>query len=298
MSTTPFDAYFSPEALEKIRLCEGVDAYHARVNGAHIRSVYQNIPTSLNLFFHKFGNYFTILLADALCENTSVETLGLEMNQIGNRGAKALAWALSVNHSVLKVDLSNNHIGAEGILALAHGAMRQSRMIVSWNVTENMNRQHHEAFSDVERAYHEVIAILRQSKTVLEYHGPYERDLKATIQANRMRVELLADIVLHNPESITREQLADLQEAYGALYHLFRDSGYSRQAVITLFSRVEKVAARYHCTIRVPCIPEIRATAHFMPGKHAMSLLMPGMEAESDARQETPEVKRKEQFHS
>lgn len=276
MAGSPFDAYFSPKALEEIRLQEGVDAYHARVNGAHIRSVYQNIPESLNLFFHKFGNYFTILLSDALCENTSVESIGLEMNQIGDRGAKALAWALTINRSVLRVDLSNNSIGTEGILALARGPMRQSHMIVSWNVSENMNRKRHEPFSEVEKAYMEVVFMLRQNKSLLEYHGPYEHLLASTITANRMRVELLADILIHAPQAISSDQITDIQEAYGALYYILRESGYTRKAIAKLFLRIEPTAQKYHCHIQTPSIPEIRATAHFMPGKHGISLEIPG----------------------
>ncbi len=267
MSTELFDAYFSPEALEDIRLLEGIDAYHARVNGAHIRSVYQNIPSSLNLFFHKFGNYFTILLADALCDNSSIETLGLELNHIGDRGAKALAWALSINRSLLKVDISNNHIGAEGILALARGPMRQSRNIVSWNISENMNRNKHEAFKDVERAYREVIAMLRQSRTILEYHGPYQNELISVIEANRMRGELMCDIILYAPEVITREQLLDLQDSYGAVYYILKNSGFSREEIIALFTRIDTVARQHRLSVTVPSIPEIRATPHFMPGK-------------------------------
>lgn len=280
MSGTPFDAYFSPEALEEIRLQEGVDAYHARVNGAHIRSVYQNIPESLNLFFHKFGNYFTILLSDALCENTSVESIGLEMNQIGDRGTKALAWALTINRSVLRVDLSNNGIGTEGILALARGPMRQSRMIVSWNLSENMCRQRHEPFAEVEKAYMEAVFMLKQSKSLLEYHGPYEHLLAPTITANRMRVELLTDILIHAPQAISFDQINDIQEAYGALYYMLRESGYTRKAIASLFSRIEPTAQKYHCYIHTPSIPEIRATAHFMPGKHGLSLKIPGIPAD------------------
>lgn len=270
MSQTPYDAYFSPEALEDIYVQEGVDAYHARVNGAHIRSVYQNIPESLNLFFHKFGNYFTIMLSDALCENSSVESIGLEMNQIGDRGAKALAWALTINRSVMKVDLSNNGIGKEGILALARGPMRQSAVIVSWNLTENMNRKRMEAFSEVDAAYREVIFMLRQNKSLLQYHGPYEHLLGPTIAANKLRAEMLADILLHAPEEVTLEQLQHIQEAYGALYYVLRESGYTRKAVISLFSRLEPAAAKYRVRITMPSIPEIRATHHFMPSSSSL----------------------------
>lgn len=265
MSASPFDVYFSPQALEDIRLQEGVDAYHARVNGAHIRSVYQNIPEQLNLFFHKFGNYFTILLADALSENDSLEALGLELNHIGNRGAKALSWALSINRSVMRVDLSSNHIGAEGVLALARGPMRHNRTIVSWNLSENMNRARCEPFSDVEKAYREVIASLKLNKAVLEYHGPYERELQATLHANRLRSELLADIALHAPGGFTRQQLLDFQESYGAVYCTLKSSGFTKAAITKIFARVSKSAAAHEVCIRIPAIPHIRETVHLAP---------------------------------
>lgn len=273
MSSAPFDAYFTPEALEEIKREEGVDPYHARINGAHIRSVYQNIPASLDLFFHKFGNYFTILLADALCENDSVETLGLEMNQIGDKGAKALAWALSINRSVLRVDLSNNHLGAEGVQALARGPMRQNPSIVSWNLTNNMNRACNESFDSVDKAYREALEMLRLSKSVLEYHGPYERLLEPTFVANRMRAELLTDVILHAPEAMSCDQFDDLQDAYGAVMYILRESGFNRASIIKIFSRLEKQAALYHRRVMQPVMSQIRATSHFLPGKHTMTVI-------------------------
>ncbi len=275
MSSVLFDAYFPPEVLDEIKREEGVDPYHARINGAHIRSVYQNIPTSLDLFFHKFGNYFTILLADALCENDSVETLGLEMNQISDKGAKALAWALSINRSILRVDLSNNHLGAEGVLAMARGPMRQNPSIVSWNLTNNMNRACNESFEVVDKAYCEVVEMLRLSKSVLEYHGPYQQFLQPTFVANRMRAELLTDVILHAPDAMSGDQFDDLQDAYGAVIYILRESGFNRASIVKIFSRLEKQAALYHRRVIQPVMSEIRATSHFLPGKHTMTVMMP-----------------------
>lgn len=265
MSAPLFDAYFSSEALEEIRTQEGVDAYHARINGSHIRSVYQNIPASLDLFCHKFGNYFTILLSDALCENDSVESIGLEMNQVGDRGAKALAWALCINRSVLRLDLSNNRIGVEGIRALVNGPMCRNPMMVSWRLSDNMNRERNDSFRDVEKVYREAIAMLRRSKSVLEYHGPYERDLEDTLAANRLRAELLAEIIMYSPENITKGQMEDLLESQGSVIYVLRESGCSREMVTKLFAGIAKTAERFHRSFALPTVPQVRPTLHFLP---------------------------------
>lgn len=261
MSVAPFDVYFPPHALEEIYEQEGVDSYHARINGAHIRSVYHNIPSSLDLFMHKFGNYFSILLADALCENNSVETIGLEMNQIGDRGAKALAWALCINNAVRKLDLGNNHIGPEGIAALAHGPMQHNRSIVAWNLADNASQTSTPSPEETDAAYQEVVAALRTNKALLEYQGPRAAELDATITENRMRAELLAEIIINAPVSMTKDQLDDVRDAMGAVIYILRDSGYSHEAVAKLFARLEPMAARYHCRIALPGIPEIRASS-------------------------------------
>ncbi len=264
MGTTSFDINFTPDVLEEIKAEEGVDAYHAGINASHIRSVYQNIPAELNLLLHKFGNYFTIMLADALCENTSLESVCLEMNHIGDRGAKALAWALSMNHSILKIDLSNNNIGSEGIRALAHGPMRQNRSIVSWNLSENMRRRPPESFHEVKAVYREVIASLRTSKCLLYYQGPYANELEDTIKTNRVRAEMLAAMLVQNLITFSADQIYDLQESYGAVIYTLKESGYSREQIVAMFNRQKKAAAEYHCRITMPTIPEIRESDGFL----------------------------------
>ena len=70
--------------------------------------------SSLDLTWNNIGDDGAKLIADALKDNHSVETLYLMHNNIGIDGAKLIVDALKINHSLKILDFFGNKIGIDG----------------------------------------------------------------------------------------------------------------------------------------------------------------------------------------
>ena len=73
-----------------------------------------NFEGTLDLRWKSLDGDACKILAPALAEMTSLETIYLYNNNIGAEGAKYLAKSLKVNTSLKDIELRGNNIGAEG----------------------------------------------------------------------------------------------------------------------------------------------------------------------------------------
>jgi hypothetical protein len=74
---------------------------------------------TFNLIGSKIEDDGVKAIADALRINHSLETLNVSSNMIGDDGAKMIIDSLKVNHSLKALNLSNNDISADGVKYLS-----------------------------------------------------------------------------------------------------------------------------------------------------------------------------------
>ena len=96
----------------------------------------QNIIIELNIGNCQIGYEEAILLANALENNTTLQTLNLISNHIGIGGTTSIANVLEKNRTLLTFYLGRNQIGDGGATALA-SALEKNTTLISLDLYEN-----------------------------------------------------------------------------------------------------------------------------------------------------------------
>jgi len=107
------------------------------IQHSEFEALAEALHTNTSLKYLELRDIGATSLAAALCTNSTLRRLYLQLNQIGDQGAQALAGALCINTTLLILDLQGNQIGDGGAQALIEPLCKANSSLRVLNVGNN-----------------------------------------------------------------------------------------------------------------------------------------------------------------
>ncbi|RIB25381.1 hypothetical protein C2G38_2241418 [Gigaspora rosea] len=123
------------ECFNQGKFLKALELYEEIIkNHQHTAEDYKSAST-WDLSFNKCGLKNLNELIKALCKDTMLTSLNLDMNYLGSEGGKALAGALCKNSTLTSLDIQYNNLGSEGGKALANALCKNTTLtyLNLWN---------------------------------------------------------------------------------------------------------------------------------------------------------------------